>query len=138
MNKKDTKLVSQALNDPNFSFIESFSDAGDTVKVTKEMTALLFRHRRGRTELKKRERNLVRLESEYKAAKNKSYFSHKNAKNESEKRILVEIDTEEEAYRISVEEQKIKEIRRELSGIKLEIDTLKAISYSLRTEMGSF
>ena len=133
------KTVAEAMNNPNFSFIESFADAGDISKVTQEMTRLLFLHRRKREQLKEREREKVHLVKEYENKKRNSYMKHNTSSaTEKTKTILVDIDTEKEKFDIDVVDQKIKELTRDLNSIKLEIDTWKAISYSLRTEMNSF
>lgn len=132
------ETIKNALNNPEFSFIETFADASDSAKVTREMTTLVFKHRKKREQLKHRERQLVQLENELKKLQRASYNKHKDAPNEKAKSILVEIDTEEELFSVKVAEQQINELKRDLSGIKLEIDTFKAISYNLRTEMGSF
>ena len=133
------KTVAEAMNNPHFSFIESFADAGDIAKVTNEMTRLLFLHRRKREQLKERERNKVNLIKDYESKKRTSYIKHSaTSATEKNKTILVDIETEKEKFEIDVVDQKIKELARDLSSIKLEIDTWKAISYSLRTEMGSF
>lgn len=132
------ETIAEALNDPHFSFIETFADASDSSKVTREMTRLLFTHRRMRTQLQKRERERTMILREYNKKKRESYISHKAAPNERTKSILVEIDTEEEKFQLDVIEQKIKELTRGMASIKLEIDTWKAISYNLRTEMGSY
>ena len=130
--------IAEAINNPNFSFIETFADASDSAKVTQEMTALLFKHRKKREQLQVRERERVVIEKKLNDSKRASYLKHKSAPNEKMKSILVEIDTEEEAYKLAIVEQQIKELTRDLSSIRTEIDTWKAISYNLRTEMGSF
>lgn len=134
------ETIAEAMNNPDFSFIGTFADAGDSSKITKEMTRLLFIHRRKREQLKTREREKIILSKAYEKKKRESYLEHSKHKSTTEKAktILVEIDTEEEKFDLDVIEQKIKELTREMSSIKLEIDTLKAISYGLRTEMGSF
>lgn len=132
------ETISEALNDPNFSFIDTFADAADSAKVTKEMTRLLFLNRRMRNQLQKLERDRTLLLRDYNDKKRKSYISHKSAPNEKTKSILVEIDTEKEQFELDVVDQKIKELNRGLSSTKLEIDTLKAIAYNLRTEMSSY
>lgn len=138
MSHINDQMIAEALRDPNFSFIQSFSDATDPQKVTRELTTLIFSHRRKREQLKTKEREKVVAERQYKIKKRESYQKHSKAPNEKTKGILVEIDCEKEEYDISIMEQQIKEINRDLSAIKLEIDTWKAISYSIRTEMGSF
>ena len=133
------ETIAEAINNPHFSFIESFADAQDTQKVTKEMTRILFIHRRKREQLKEREREKVILVREYEKKKRESYLKHSNTSaTEKAKGILVDLDTEKEKFDIEIVDQKIKELTRELSSIKLELDTWKAIGYSLRTEMSSF
>lgn len=134
------KTIAEAMNNPHFSFIESFADAGDIAKVTNEMTRLLFLHRRKREQLKERERSKVSLVKDYESKKRTSYIKHSSVPSVTEKNktILVDIETEKEKFEIDVIDQKIKELTRDLNSIKLEIDTWKAISYSIRTEMGSF
>lgn len=139
MSDINNETIAEAIRNPEFSFIESFADAGDSVKVTREMTRLLFMHRNLRGQLRKRERERVVLAKEYESKKRESYLQHnKTSATEKAKTVLVDIDTEEEQYNLDIMDQKIKEITRELSSIKIEIDTWKAISYNLRTEMGSF
>lgn len=133
---KDT--IVKAINDPNFSFIDSFADADEPAKVRREMTRLLFLHRNLRNQLRERERNKVIIQSKYDKKRRDSYMKHKNAPNERVRNILVEIDTENEKYDLDIIDQKIKELNRELSSIKIEIDTWKAIGYAIRTEMGAF
>lgn len=133
---KDT--IVKAINDPNFSFIDSFADADEPAKVRREMTRLLFLHRNLRNQLRERERNKVIIQSKYDKKRRDSYMKHKNAPNERVRNILVEIDTEKEKYDLDIIDQKIKELNRELSSIKIEIDTWKAIGYAIRTEMGAF
>lgn len=136
----NVETIAEAMNNPDFSFIGSFSDAADSSKVTKEMTRLLFIHRKKREQLKSRERERTILLKNFEKNKRQSYIKHNNSKSVTEKTktILVEIDTENEKFELDIVEQKIKELTREMSSIKLEIDTWKAISYNLRTEMGSF
>jgi len=138
MDNISKKSIEQALNDPEFSFIGSFSDASDTTKVRQEITKLLFRHRETRKLLKIRERERVTLNKNYEKKKRESYIKHSKSSSATEKTktILVDIDTEQEKYEIDIIDQKIKELSREMTSIKLEIDTLKAISYNLKTEMG--
>lgn len=138
MSNINEKVILEALRDPNFSFIQSFADASDPAKVTRELTTLIFNHRKKRDQLKVKEREKIVLENAYEQKKRKSYMSHSDAPNEKTKGILVEIDCEDESYKIAIIEQQIKELNRDLSSIRLEIDTWKAISYSIRTEMGSF
>lgn len=133
---KDT--IVKAINDPNFSFIDSFADANEPEKIRKEMTRLLFLHRNLRNQLRERERNKVIIQSKYDKKRRDSYMKHKNAPNERVRNVLVEIDTEKEKYDLDIIDQKIKELNRELSSIKIEIDTWKAIGYAIRTEMGAF
>lgn len=139
--KIDNKTIAEALNDPNFSFIQTFADAADSGKVTREMTRLLFVHRKMRNQLQVVERERVIAMNAYNKEKRESYMKHsepKNAPTEKTKTILVEIDTEDRKYEIEIMDQKIKELTRGMASIKLEIDTWKAISYNLRTEMSSF
>lgn len=139
MSSINKDVIAEAINNPEFSFIETFADAGDSAKVTREMTRLLFMHRSLRTQLRTRERERVVLLKKYETKKRDSYLEHnKSSATEKAKTVLVDIDTEEEQYNLNIIDQKIKEITRELSSIKIEIDTWKAISYNLRTEMGSF
>lgn len=132
--------IAQAINNPEFSFIETFADAADSAKVTREMTRLLFMHRSLRKQLRTRERERVVLATEYEKKKRNSYvnLSKSSSVTEKARAILVDIDTEKEKYDLDIIDQKIKELTREMSSIKIEIDTWKAISYNLRTEMGSF
>lgn len=132
--------IAQAINNPEFSFIETFADASDSAKVTREMTRLLFMHRSLRKQLRTRERERVVLATEYEKKKRNSYvnLSKSSSVTEKARAILVDIDTEKEKYDLDIIDQKIKELTREMSSIKIEIDTWKAISYNLRTEMGSF
>jgi len=134
----DEKTIAQALSDPNFSFLETFADATDSAKITREMTVLVFRLRQKREQLKRKERDRVVLDKKYNDKRRQAYLANSNAPNEKNKSILVEIATEEEAYNLAITEQQVKELSRDLSTIKTEIDTLKAISYNLRTEMGAF
>jgi len=69
MDNISKKSIEQALNDPEFSFIGSFSDASDTTKVRQEITKLLFRHRETRKLLKIRERERVTLNKNYEKRK---------------------------------------------------------------------
>ena len=132
--------IAQAISNPEFSFIETFADAADSAKVTREMTRLLFMHRNLRKQLRTRERERVVLATEYDKKKRSSYINHSKSSSitEKAKTILVDIDTEQEKYNLDITDQKIKELTREIGSIKIEIDTWKAISYNLRTEMGSF
>lgn len=133
------ETIAEAINNPEFSFIGTFADVSDSKKVTKEMTRLLFIHRKTREQLKSRERERVVLNNKFESSKRKSYQKHsKTSATEKTKNILVEIDTEKDKYELAITDQKIKELIREMASIKLEIDTWKAISYNLRTEMGSF
>lgn len=138
MSKINVETIAQALNNPNFSFIDSFADAADSSKVTREMTLLLFKHRELRDLLKRYERERVIIEKDLRKEKQQAYLRHKSAINEKHRSILVDIDTEEKTYELAIIDQKIKETNRMLTAIKLELDTWKSISYSLRTEMGSF
>lgn len=138
MTQINNDVIAEAINDPNFSFMESFADSGEPEKVKKEMTRLLFIHRKKRTLLKTRERERVVIFNRYEKKRRESYLNHKSAPNEKTKTILVEIDTEKEKYELEIMDQKIKELNRDLSSIKLELDTLKSISYSIRTGMGLF
>lgn len=138
MGKVDEKLVMEALNDPNFSFIQTFGDASEMDKVGQEMTRLMFLHKKERNLLKIKERERVVVNNTFERKKRASYLKHKSAPNEKTKSILVEIDTEEEKYKLDIIDQQIKEINRSLSSIKLEIDTLKAISYSLKISAGIY
>lgn len=137
-NNTDREIIAEAINDPNFSFIESFADANEPAKVKKEMTRLLFFNRQQREQLKMRERERVVLQNEYDKKKREAYLKQISAPNEKMRGILVDIDTEKEKYNLEIIDQKIKEINRNMSAVKLELDTLKTISYNLRTEMGSF
>lgn len=138
MSNINQQTIAKAINDPNFSFIDSFADANEPEKVRKEMTRLLFLHRNLRNQLRERERNKVVIQTTYDKKKRESYIKHKSAPNERSRNILVEIDTEKEKYDLDIIDQKIKELNRELSSIKIEIDTWKAIGYAIRTEMGAF
>lgn len=138
MQKISNETIAEAINNPHFSFIETFADATDASKVTKEMTMLVFKNRKKREELQKRERERVVYENIFNKKRRESYNKHSNAPNEKSKGILVEIDTEEEKYNLEISEQRVKDLTRELASIKLELDTWKTIVYNLRTEMGSF
>lgn len=138
MGKIDDKIIAEALNDPNFSFIQTFGDASEMENVGREMTRLMFLHRKERNLLKIKERERVVLNNEFEKKKRASYLKHSSAPNEKTKSILVEIDTEEEKYKIEIVDQQIKEINRSLSSIKLELDTLKAISYALKISAGIY
>lgn len=134
----NNETIAKALEDPNFSFIESFADAADVQKLGKELAKLMFQSRKQRDQLTIREREKVVLQTKYDKKKRESYMKHSNAPNEKTKMILVEIDTEKEKYEIEIIEQKIKEINRQLAAIKIEVDIIKSLTYNLRTEMGSF
>lgn len=140
MHKINQETIAEAISNPEFSFIETFADAGDPAKVTREMTTLIFKHRKIREQLKIRERERVVLENKYEIKRRNSYIKHNESSTATEKAksVLVEIDTEDEKYNLAIIDQKIRELSRDMTSIKLEIDTWKAISYSLRTEMGSF
>lgn len=131
-------IAKQALNDPNFSFFESFADASETDKIRKELTRLLFLHRETRRKLEMREREKVTIAHKYDKKKREAYIKNANAANEKTRLVLVEIESEKEKYDLEVKEQLIKELTRELNSIKLEIDIIKTIGYSLKTEMGGF
>ena len=117
MSKVDVHIITEALNDPNFSFIETFADAGNNMKVTRELTTLVFKHRQKRDLLKKKERQLVLLKNDYSKKKNQAYLDQASAPNERSKAVLVEIATEEEAYQISIVEQSINELKRDVRPI---------------------
>lgn len=138
MSNINKEIIAEAINDPNFSFIETFSDVNEPIKIKKEMTRLLFFNRQQRDQLKAREREKVILQTTYDKKKRESYLKHSNAPNEKMRMFLVEIDLEKEKYDLDIIDQKIKELNRDMSSIKVELDTLKAIMYNLRTEMGSF
>lgn len=138
MSRITNQEITEALNNPNFSFIESFADAGDSVKITRELTILVFKHRQKREQLQEKERLLVRQEAKLKSLKSKAYLENKDAPNENTKRVLVDLATEEEEYQVNLTRQIVSDLKRDLASIKLEIDTFKSISYNLRTEMGSF
>lgn len=138
MSNINNETIAKAINDPHFSFIESFADANEPAKIKKEMTRLLFLHRKERELLQIQERKKVVIQTKYEKKKRESYMKHKSAPNEKTKNILVEIDTEQEKYELDIIEQKIKEINRNMSSIKLELDTWKSITYNIRTEMGAF
>lgn len=131
-------VIAEAINDPNFSFIESFADASEPAKIKKEMTRLLFFNRQQREQLKEREREKVRLQNVYDKKKREAYIKHSTAPNEKTRAVLVEIDTEKEKFALEVVDQHIKEINRNMTSVKLELDTWKSITYNIRTEMGSF
>jgi hypothetical protein len=137
-NRVSVETAAEALNNPNFSFIETFADASNVEKVRQEMTALLFRARQKRVELKDVEKEKTYKEAVYNKKKREAYIQSANAPNEKHRTILVEIATEKEKYNIDLLENKIKELNRELASIKMELDTWKTITYNLRTEMGSF
>lgn len=136
MDSKREDLFKKAINDPNFSFIDSFADAEEPEVIQKEMTRLLFQHRRQRDLLTLRERERVVLFNTYEKKRRESYIKHSSAPNEKTKTVLVEIDTEEEKYQLEIIDQKIKEINRNIASIKLELDTLKSMSFTIRTGMG--
>lgn len=139
MSHLNEDTIAKAISNPEFSFIETFADAGESAKVTREMTRLLFLHRNYRKQLRTRERERVVLSSKLDKKRRDSYIKHsETSATEKTKTVLVEIDSEKEKYDLDIIDQKIKELSRELTSIKLEIDTYKAISYNLRTEMGSF
>lgn len=134
----DNDLITIALEDPNFSFIETFADADEPKKIKKEITRLLFLHKRTRNQLKTREREKVVIQTKYEKKKRDAYMKHSSAPNEKTRSILVEIDVEREKYELDIVDQQVKELVRDLNSIKTELDTLKAITYNLRTEMGAF
>jgi len=139
MSHLNEETIAKAISDPEFSFIETFADATESAKVTREMTRLLFLHRNYRKQLKMRERERVVLSNKLDKKRRDAYIKHsETSATEKTKAVLVEIDTEKEKYDLDIIDQKIKELSREMTSIKLEIDTYKAISYNLRTEMGSF
>lgn len=138
MSQINNDVIAQAINDPNFSFIESFSDANEPAKIKKEMTRLLFFNRQQREQLRIREREKVTIQNKYDKVKRESYIKHSSAPNEKMRNVLVDIDTEKEKLDLEVIEQRIKEINRNMASIKLELDTWKSITYNIRTEMGSF
>lgn len=138
MSNVNKEIIAEAISDPNFSFIGTFSDVNEPIKIKKEMTRLLFFNRQQRDQLKTREREKVILQTAYDKKKRESYLKHSNAPNEKMRMFLVEIDLEKEKYDLDIIDQKIKELNRDMSSIKVELDTLKAIMYNLRTEMGSF
>lgn len=138
MRKINSDIIAEAINDPNFSFLESFADASEPEIVQKEMTRLLFFHRKQRELLTIREREKVIIQNKYDKKRRESYLRNSDAPNEKTKTILVEIDTEKEKYELEIIEQKIKELNRIIASVKLEIDTLKMISYNIRTGMGVF
>lgn len=134
----EDKIILETLKNPNFSFIETFGDASDTSKVTREMTVLLFKHRKARELLKEKEREKVKALNQLKRKQREEYIKNENAPNQAHRKILVEIACEDLEWKVDILDQQIKELNRTLNAIKIEIDTWKAISYSLRTEMGSF
>lgn len=137
MNQKTTNdTIAEAIRDPNFSFIDTFADASEPEKIRKELTRLLFLHRETRKQLELRERERVVLNHKYEKLKRKAYKENENAKNEKIRATLVEISTEEEKYNLEIQDQKIKELNRRLSSIKLELDVYKTIGFSIKTEMG--
>lgn len=138
MNKVNSDVIAEAINDPNFSFLESFADANEPEMIQKEMTRLLFFHRKQRELLTVREREKVVIQNRYDKKKRESYLNHKDAPNEKTKTILVEIDTEQEKYELEIVDQKIKELNRIIASVRLELDTLKTITYNIRTGMGVF
>lgn len=137
MNQKTTNdTIAEAIRDPNFSFIDTFADASEPEKIRKELTRLLFLHRETRKQLELRERERVVLNHKYEKLKRKAYKENENAKNEKIRATLVEISTEEEKYNLEIQDQKIKELNRRLTSIKLELDVYKTIGFSIKTEMG--
>ena len=72
------ETIKEALSNPEFSFIATFADAGDSAKVTREMTALVFKHRKKREQLTQRERQLVQLENDLKKLQRASYNRMRN------------------------------------------------------------
>lgn len=138
MQKVNSDTIAEAINDPNFSFLDSFADANEPEMIQKEMTRLLFFHRKQRELLTVREREKVVIQNRYDKKRRESYLNHKDAPNEKTKTILVEIDTEQEKYELEIIEQKIKELNRIIASVRLELDTLKAITYNIRTAMGAY
>lgn len=142
--KSQSEVIAEAINDPNFTFMDTFADASEPEKVRKELTRLLFLHRESRNQLQVRERERVILNTKYESARRKAYMQHSKADgektkiNEKTKLILVEIAVEKEKYDLEIMDQRIKELNRTLVSIKLEIDLFKTIGYSLKTEMGGF
>ena len=134
MSNVSDKVSLESIKDPNFSFIETFSDAADVEKVTREMTVLLFKHRKARNAL--RDLEAERVKAEFKLRQ--EHINHESAPNQQHRKILVDIACEQEEAQLAKIDYHIKNVNRTLASIKLEIDTWKAISYSLRTEMGSF
>lgn len=138
MSNVSDKVILESIQDPNFSFIETFSDAADVEKVTREMTVLLFKHRKARNALRDLEAERVKAEFKLKQKQRQEYINHESAPNQQHRKILVDIACEQEEAQLAKIDYHIKNVNRTLASIKLEIDTWKAISYSLRTEMGSF
>lgn len=137
MSNINSNYTHNTTNSTEISFITTFDDVENPSKVAKEIARLLFIHREQREELKTRERERVVISQKHDKNRREAYIKHsKTSSAEKMKNILVEIDTEQDKNDLDIVEQKIKELTRNMSSIKLEIDAWKTIIYNVRTEMG--
>lgn len=79
------------------------------------------------------ERKRVKAQTEYNH-KFRKLMADSSAKTESLKKRLAEMELEDLEFQLAVYEECVKELNRISSGIKQDLDTLKTVSYNLRTE----
>lgn len=103
--------------------------------INKEMVSLVLRLRDINKRLTEYERKKTTADSKYKHEYRKSYLTQSAAKNETHRRILIEIENEKLEFEISFYDEMIRELTREAHAIRFEMDTLKTIAYNIRQEL---
>lgn len=129
------KGLEEEIRKGEFSFQDSFQDIEQLEEVNTESTKLLLKLRKINHMLVQEEREKLKLDSEYKNKFRKAYLAQENSKNETQRKLLAEIQCEELEIKIIKKEQIIKELNRLVQLIKIELDTLKTIGFNIRQEL---
>lgn len=136
--KKGMTTIEQAINNPNFSFLDSFADAQDLAIINKEMATLILKMRALSNELSVAEKKKSNADYAYKKEYNRAYINlGDSAKNETYKKIMAEIECEDLELNVIKFDLLAKEKQRQIYQIRSEIEALRTIASNIKQELQS-
>lgn len=112
----------------------SFWDNQDMINLNATLIHTALNLKKVNQEITKYERQKVKIEIAYKR-KYRSILLSSSAKTEGQKKLMAELECQEEEWRLAYLDEVIKELNRISLTLRQDLDTLKTLGHNLRQEM---
>lgn len=127
--------MKKAYETQDFSFLDSFADIQDLQLINKEIALLILHMRRISEQLDVTEKLKVKADIAYKRKYTQEYLKLENSKNETQRKLMAEMQAESEQIEVLKYEQLAKEKQRQIYTMRNEIDALRTIASNLKQEL---